>query len=337
MTSIAEKLAAGLAKAGVKSDEIKDHGCYLSTGVPNVDHALTGNYTGGGFKSSRIVEIAGAPSTGKTLLAQHVAKEAQKAGGAAAFHDHEKTFMPSLYERFGGSIEDGVWTYKRPRSLEESFDKAIDWMSGVRKLEVLPFEAPLVCIFDSVAAMVPAELIDRDMSTARNMRERMSLPMTLSQELAPFNHFVEENNILAIFLNQIREKPGANGDPRYTPGGKSLDFYNAVCVYLGRSMVKDPKTNEITGQRVTFETKKNKTHRSHVKTKFEFRFMEDGTGYIDVVDSMLGHLIERGLIEQAGSWLVWEGKKIYRKVLARQLNENPEQSIKMLTEIAENG
>ncbi|MEE3154941.1 MAG: ATPase domain-containing protein, partial [Pseudomonadota bacterium] len=113
MTSIAEKLAAGLAKAGVKSDEIKDHGCYLSTGVPNVDHALTGNYTGGGFKSSRIVEIAGDPSTGKTLLAQHVAKEAQKAGGAAAFHDHEKTFMPSLYERFGGSIEDGVWTYKR--------------------------------------------------------------------------------------------------------------------------------------------------------------------------------------------------------------------------------
>jgi recombination protein RecA len=326
--SLAAALAGALEKGGVKSDAVKDNDLFLSTGVPNVDQALSGRYRNGGFKSSRIIEIAGPASSGKTLLTQHVIKEAQKAGGAGAFHDHERTFIPSLFERFGGSIEPGVWTYRRPRTLEESFDQAIDWMNAIRKADVIPFEAPLVCAFDSAAAMVPAAKLQRERDgEALNMRDKLALATAFSQELPAFNQFVEENNVLAIFLNQLRLKPGVtHGDPRYTPGGEALFFYDAVKVYLGRSMDKENKADakEITGQTVRVETVKNKTYRSHLKTSFKFKFNEDGTGYIDTVDTMLDHLRDEGKLETSGAYIVWEGKKLYKSQLLPQIVNQPD-------------
>lgn len=322
--SIANALAKALKKGGVASDAVEDNGLFLSTGVPNVDRALNGKYRGGGFKSSRIHEIASPGSVGKTLLAQHVIKAAQEAGGAGAFHDHERTFIPALFERYGGSIEDGIWTYRRPRSLEESFDQSIDWMSTIRKADVIPFEAPLVCVFDSLAAMVPAaKLAERKPGESLNMREKLALATATSQELPAFNQFVSENNICAIFLNQMRLKPGVtHGDPRYTPGGEAMFFYDATKMYLGRTVNRGTKGDDkgqVTGQTIRLETVKNKTFRPFQKTEFEFKFNPDGTGYIDVVDTMLTHLKQVGKIEMSGSYMVWEGKKLYQSQLLERL------------------
>ena len=333
--SISEDLAAALSKGGYKSDEIKDIGCYLSTGMPNLDWTLSGKYRGGGFKSARMVEIASPASAGKTLIAQHVIKEAQKAGGAGAFHDHERTFVPALFERFGGKINGGEWTYKRPATFEESLDSAVTWMELIRNADVIPFEAPLVVVFDSLASMVPHAELERDRSQSKNMKEKLSLATATSQELPAFNHFLEQNNILAIFLNQMRIKPGAMGkDPRYTPGGEAPFFYDAVKMYLGRTVHKD-KSGNVTGQTVRSETVKNKTYRHGVKTSFEFKYLEDGTGYIDVIESMLMHLRDIGKLETSGAYVVWDGKKKYLGPLAAELNKDYEASLERLIDMAE--
>jgi recombination protein RecA len=313
--SLAEALAGALEKGGVKSDEQKDLGLYLSTGVPNVDFALSGKYRGGGLKSARIYEIAGPSSSGKTLIAQHVMREAQRMGGAAAFHDHERTFDQNLFQSFGGDITPGIFTYKRPRSFEESIDAAVDWMTAIRKADVIPFEAPLAVVFDSLHAMVPAEKLDRDGTKAQNMREKVALATATSVELPAFATFVEENNIIAIFLNQLRTKPGVvYGDPRYTPGGDALEFYASARLYLSRSMEKDGK--DVVGQKVTAESVKNKTYRPFQKASWFFKFREDGTGYIDVVESMMDYIGAAKLAAagvQSGAWFTWEGQRIQGK------------------------
>lgn len=314
--SLANSLAAALTKGGVKNDTAPTYGLHLSTGVPNLDRMISGRYRGGGFQSGRVIEIAGPPSAGKTLISQHVMKEAQKAGGAANFRDHERTFDNGLYQSFGGDITPGVFTYSRPRSFEDSIDGAIDWMQAIRNANVIPFEAPLVCVFDSLAAMVPAEKLERK-DGAANMREKVALATATSQELPAFSTFVEENNILAIFLNQIRTKPGVvYGDPRYTPGGDALPFYASVRIWLSRSMDKDKKTKEVTGQTITAETVKNKTYRPFLKDEFVFKFRPDGTGYIDVAASMIEHLGADVLAQeniQTGAWFNWAGQRINGK------------------------
>lgn len=315
MSSLAERLAAALAKDGVKSDEAKDHGLYLSTGVPNLDHALSGNYRGGGLKTARIYEIAGPSSSGKTMIAQHVMREAQRMGGAAAFHDHERTFDQKLYQSFGGDITPGVFTYKRPRSFEESLDQSIDWMESLRKSDIIPFEAPLAVVFDSLHAMVPQSKLDRDMSKGQNMKDKLGLAMSTSAEFPAFATFVEENNIIAIFLNQLRTKIGVvYGDPRYTPGGDALEYYASARLFLSRSMEKDGK--DVVGQKVTAETIKNKTHRPFLKASWFFNFKDDGTGYIDIHETMIDHLGAEILKEegvQSGAWFTWDGQRIQGK------------------------
>jgi len=327
-------MAAALAKGGVQSDQQKDIGLYLSTGVPNLDYALSGKYVGGGFKSGRIVEMAGPESSGKTLAAQHVMKEAQKAGGMAAFHDHERSFMPHLFSSFGGNTAPGIFTLRKPRSFEESIDQMVDWMTIARKSGLIPFEAPLVGVFDSLHSMVPHANIERDKSQGQNMREKLALAQATSSELPALAQLAEENNTLIIFLNQLRMKPGmVYGDPRYTPGGDAINFYASVRVFLSRKMEKDKSTKETTGQIITAETIKNKTYPPFKKAEWIFRFKDD-VGYIDTVDTMVGHLLDLGKLNTSGAYIEWEGKKYYRSQLVEMLNADPEASVKAMVEIA---
>lgn len=333
--SIAEEMAKALAKIGVTSDVQKDTGLYLSTGVPNLDYALSGRWSNGGFKSARIVEMAGAESTGKTVAAQHVMKEAQKAGGMAAFHDHERSFMAHLFESFGGDVRPGKFTLRSPRSFEESVDQMVDWMTGVRASGIIPFEAPIVGVFDSLHSMVPAANLERDKGNAQNMREKLALAQATASELPALAQLASESNALIIFLNHLKTKPGVvYGDPRYTPGGESINFYASVRVFLSRRMEKDKTTRETTGQLVTAETVKNKTYPPFKKAEWLFRFKDD-IGYIDVVDTMIGYLLDKKLLNSAGAYIEWEGKKYYRSQLAEYLSSTPDESVKRLVEIAE--
>ena len=60
----------------------------ISTGALSLDLALGG----AGMPRGRIVELFGPESSGKTTLALHVAANAQKEGGVAAFIDAEHGF-----------------------------------------------------------------------------------------------------------------------------------------------------------------------------------------------------------------------------------------------------
>lgn len=339
--SIADKLATALAQNGVMNDEQKDDGLFLSTGVPNLDYMLSGKYRGGGLKSGRIHEIAGPPSAGKTQLATCVMAQAQAHGGAAKFQDHEGSFMLLLAKGLGLDDTPGVWSYNRPRSFELSLDQAIDWMSAIRKAEIIPFEAPLVCVFDSFAGMVPAAKLNRDKKEGegQNMKDNLALAMAASQELPAFNQFVTENNVCAIFLNQLRLKPGvAYGDPRYTVGGEALPYYASTRLFLGREMERDKKTKEVVTQKIKAETIKNKTHRPWQKTSWDFKWRPDGTGYIDVADSMIDHIGSDVLAQeniQTGAWFNWDGQRIQgRDNFIAALNADPT-AIDKLIDIAE--
>lgn len=337
--SYAAKMAAALDAAGIKNDEMADEGMFLSTGVPNLDYMLSGKYRGGGFKSGRIHEIAGPPSAGKTQLATAVMAQAQKVDGGAKFQDHEGSFMLDLAVGLGLVTAPGVWSYGRPRSFEQSLDQAVDWMANLRK--VLPIEYPLVCVFDSFAGMVPAAKLARDKKEGdgQNMKDNLALAMAASQELPAFNQFVTENNVCAIFLNQLRMKPGvAYGDPRYTVGGESLPYYASTRLFLSAEKERDKKTKEVVCQKIKAETIKNKTSRPFQKTSWDFKWRLDGTGYIDVSDSMLDHIGSEHLTEigvQGGAWFTWEGQRFQgRDSFVAHLNKDPD-NIEALIDIAE--
>jgi len=74
--------------------------------IPTGSFSLDAALGVGGIPRGRIVEIFGPESSGKTTLALHIVKEAQKRGGLAAFIDAEHALDPEYAKRIGVKIND---------------------------------------------------------------------------------------------------------------------------------------------------------------------------------------------------------------------------------------
>ncbi|MBQ4065812.1 MAG: DNA recombination/repair protein RecA, partial [Clostridia bacterium] len=117
----------------------------ISTGSLTLDLALGI----GGVPRGRIVEIYGPESSGKTTIALHIAAEAQKLGGVAAFVDAEHALDPIYAKALGVDIDNLLV------SQPDSGEQALEITEALVRSGAVD-----VLVVDSVAALVPQQEID---------------------------------------------------------------------------------------------------------------------------------------------------------------------------------
>lgn len=307
-----------------KNDAEATVSMFLDTGFPPLNHSSSADWTGG-FPVGRMIEIAGPPSSGKTAISTACMKAAQQAGGLAGFNDHERSFSMILARKMGLKTEAPHLIYKTPRTFEESITIASVAAKTIREKKLIDKKAPIVWVFDSLAAMVPqSALLDakgKDRSAEdRNMNDNTALARATSAHFPAFAQHCEEYDMLAIFLNQLRLKIGVVfGDPRKTTGGSAPEFYFSQRLWLSASQIK--KGTDIVGQEVTGKFMKNKIARPFMTASWRFMYQPDGTGKFDVERSMVEFLVSEGIIpagSKAGS-IVWNGKQTSPEQLARDI------------------
>ncbi|KAK1279232.1 hypothetical protein QJS04_geneDACA003662 [Acorus gramineus] len=88
----------------------------------------------GGLPKGRMIEIYGKEASGKTTLALHVIKEAQKLGGYCAYLDVENAMDPSLAEAMGVDTKNLLISH--PISAEASFH-IVDTLINSRSVDVI--------------------------------------------------------------------------------------------------------------------------------------------------------------------------------------------------------
>ncbi len=121
---------------------------YIPTGSLALDVALGI----GGLPKGRIIEIYGPESSGKTTLALHVAAEAQKRGGEAAFVDAEHALDPTYARALGVKVEDLLI------SQPDTGEQALEITEALVRSGAID-----VVVVDSVAALVPRAEIEGEM------------------------------------------------------------------------------------------------------------------------------------------------------------------------------
>lgn len=315
-------LAAILEKASGGNDSTVEVRSWLDTGFPPLNKAISGSYDGG-MPVGRIIEMFGPESSGKTAIANQVMIAAQKAGGFAIFNDHERSFVQELSEKQGLQVGKGApFLFKTPDTFEESVTNTIKIVQTVRDAKVIPVEAPIVVVFDSLASMIPKSKLAKDVDE-QGMNDSLALAKATSAVFPTLSLFAEKLNMCILVLNQEREKPGVMfGDPRTTPGGKAPKFYSSVRIQLGKSIIKGTvkgKSRPV-GQVVTCKVIKNKVSRPFEEAKWKFMYLEDGSGHFDVVASMLDYLVEEGVLKQPGTNVEWiDGSKYSRKTLVKKI------------------
>ena len=322
----AEDFAKAMLAAIGGNDEEQEVKTWLDTGYPPLNKIISGDYFKG-VPGGRIVEMFGPPSSGKTLISTLIMIAAQKAGGVAGFCDHEYTYQMPFAKKLGLSDEFPHWIYRRPRTWEESNTLALKAGQAIREKKLIPDDAPIVWVFDSVAAMIPKSmLLDKDGKNRgideMNMNDTTALSRVSSSTLKVINQMTAELNMTVIYLNQIRTKIGVvYGDPTTTPGGAAFEFYASVRLALGKKMIKDKASGDVIGQMAGITTKKNKVTRPFQEVDLRLTFDADGMAHFDFTGGMIDHLIELKLLNQSGAWIEWtDGKKYYKSALVTKID-----------------
>jgi len=286
----------------------------IPTGALSLDLALGI----GGVPRGRIVEIYGPEAGGKTTLALHIAAEAQRNGGIAAFIDAEHSLDPVYASALGVDVDELL--ISQPDTGEQALEIA-DMLIRSGALDVV--------VIDSVAALVPRAELEGEMGDVHvGLQARL-----MSQALRKLAGTIHRSDTTAIFINQIREKIGVMfGSPEVTPGGRALKFYSSTRIEVRRiESIKDG--SEFIGNRVRGKVVKNKVAPPFRVAEFDIMF---GQG-ISREGSLLDVAAEHDIVRKSGAWYTYEGDQMGqgRENAKRFLRENPEIAMQLQAKVLE--
>ncbi len=286
----------------------------IPTGALSLDLALGI----GGVPRGRIVEIYGPESGGKTTLALHIAAEAQRNGGIAAFVDAEHALDPVYASALGVDVDELL--ISQPDTGEQALE-ITDMLIRSGALDVV--------VIDSVAALVPRAEIEGEMGdTHVGLQARL-----MSQALRKLAGTINRSDTTVIFINQIREKIGVMfGNPETTPGGRALKFYASTRIEVRRiETIKDG--TEAIGNRVRGKVVKNKVAPPFRVAEFDIMFGEG----ISREGSLLDVAVEHDIVRKSGAWYTYDGDQLGqgRENAKRFLRENPEIAMQLQAGVLE--
>lgn len=280
--------------------------------IPTGSLALDAALGIGGIPRSRIIEIFGQESSGKTTVALQIVAEAQKLGGLALFVDAEHA-LDIEYARTLGVDTDRLYV-SQPNTGEE----ALEIMDSMIKSGAMD-----IVVLDSVAALVPKAEIEGDMGDSHvGIQARM-----MSQALRKLGGTVNKTKTSVIFINQIREKIGVMfGNPETTPGGRALKFWASCRLEVRRGEFIKNGT-EAVGARTKVKVVKNKVAPPFRQAEFDIIF---GKG-ISISGDVLDLAVENEFVTRAGTYYNYGEVRLGqgRENARNFLDENPE----VLTEL----
>jgi len=259
----------------------------IPTGAFSLDLALGV----GGVPRGRIIELFGPESSGKTTLALHIIREAQKKGGLAAFVDAEHALDPEYAKKIGVKINDLLI------SQPDTGEQALEIVESLVRSSAVD-----VIVVDSVAALTPKAEIEGEMG-----QQHMGLQARLmSHALRKLTAIVAKSKTTIIFINQLRMQIGIMwGNPEVTPGGKALKFYSSVRIDVRRA-AQIKKGDDIIGNRVKAKIVKNKVAPPFKTAEFDI-FYNEGISYeADIINAGINY----GLIKKAGASLSYDSVKL---------------------------
>jgi recombination protein RecA len=277
----------------------------------------------GPFFEGAIVELFGESQSGKTTLALSVLNEAaiRNPKKKLLYVDQEMRLRDTLVSTFP-ALKDRLEVIQAPNG-----NAALQ----IVDLWVKQFPGSLVVV-DSVDALIPEATTDNNIGDA----SVGGLPRLMSDACRRLTRSCATAGSTVVFLNQIRSKIGAYGNPDTTPGGKALVFYASQRIQLlpinKDGKILDANGNSI-GHRVRFKIAKNSVTVPFVEGEFPLIY---GKG-IDKVDELVDLACDLDVLHKEGNYILMdeggETKKRPPKTVKDMLKADPTLYEKVLSDV----
>ncbi len=265
---------------------------FISTGSTLLDYVIS-NRRNGGIPVGKITEIQGEESSGKSLLAAHIAANVQRQGGFVVYIDTENAYNPDFAARVG--VDNKRLLYLQPGTVEACFEAVEQCITTIRAKNS---NALFLIIWDSIAATPPQAEIEGDYDP--NSRIGL-MAKAMAKGMRKLTNTIGKDRVALVFTNQLKMRPGVMyGDPWVTPGGKAVAYHSSVRIRLESSTkLKDPKTNQVFAIKTNARAVKTRLGPPHRKCTFQIQF---ATG-VDDVNSWRDLLHELKHIEKRGGYM----------------------------------
>jgi recombination protein RecA len=290
---------------GVNSSNLI-HKDIIPTGSLSLDLATGVN----GIPKGRIIEIYGDAGAGKTTLTLHIVAQAQKLGGICAFCDAEHALDIDYARELGVDVDNLLISQPENGETALSIVEQLAKGGGVS-----------VIVIDSVAALTPKAELEGDIGQSHmGLQARM-----MGQAMRMLTSAISKNNVLVIFINQLRQKIGVFfGDPNVTTGGLALKFYTSIRMEvkrIGAVKLGSGEAAEIIGNRTVVRVVKNKVSSPFKKAEFDIIY---GKG-ISYEGDVLDLAVARDLVKKGGAWYSYEESQLGqgREAAKEYLKNNP--------------
>lgn len=284
---------------------------FIKTGLPGVDYAI-GGVNHPGIPLGRIVELFGAESSGKSTLALWIISALLKNyDGIGLYFDVEQVYNSEIADKFG--ILTNRILVSQPATVDETFKAQEDLIERLK--DKYP-EKPIATVIDSIGAF----LTDDEYKGEYGDKYYGGIAKSLTQGLKKFNPILREHQILAVYVNQLREKMNAGmwEEKDDTPGGKAMKHFASVRVKCSKSTTIKNKDKVVIGHTVSIKCKKNKVAPPLKEATFDIIY--DSEYFIDYIGHLLEWLKDNGFLGSSSGYYEIDGKK-YRKDQARELLE----------------
>lgn len=296
---------------------------FMPTGCTLIDLV-----TCGGYQAGKIINIVGDTSTGKTYLAiECIASAKQKFGKKLKwFYDNsESGFSFDTNVMYGFDVLTEAMQKNRSVTVE-------DFSVNLHKqLKSLKSDEYLIYVLDSLDGLsseaerkrdkerIKAAEADKDYDKGTYAMEKQKY---LSEFFRLRSAEIEDKNCLLIVISQVRHNIGVMFGEQYKrSGGKALDFYAHICLWLA-VVEKIKKKNRMVAVTIKAKTKKAKISKPFRECFFDLIFdygIDDIGSNIDFLYDLRTCTGNRSIKKEK---VEWEGTEYTRDALIKHIEEN---------------
>jgi recombination protein RecA len=229
----------------------------VPTGFTALDRALGAGdraLGAGGLPRSRITELFGPSSSGKTTLLLQTIAHLQSIGLTAAWIDADRTYDPAYAAHLGVVVE------RLPVAQPEAAEHALEIARQLARSGAVD-----LLVVDSAATLVPS----LELETGIGQIAPGLLSRVLASGLRKLAAAVAQSGAAVVFLNQTRGRPDESGwEAETSAGGPPLKLYSAVRIALFAAGARQ----------IGFRVLKNKVSKGPPEGRLELR---RGGGFVE--------------------------------------------------------
>lgn len=340
---------------------------YISSTAISFDWAVAGYIFGkmGGIPHSRVIEISGPESSGKSTFLDIIMGSFQKKHGGYvllcdAEHAHDDARMREL-----GVDPDNIVLIESEKvddedvdpTLEEFFDYSEFTIKKIRKNDR---DTPILVGLDSVAQIdtnlqkeavkVTDKSSQKDLGdNSYSMKESLDKAKVINDRLPRYASMLQQNNATLIVVNQLRDIPGVMfGDTQREPGGRRLKFTASLRFRVGRESFIFPKDDYKEhgqnkypiGINMKFKIIKNKVappfREGTVPIMFDERGVWKSKCLMDLISDLEWFNNPDCFIEKSGAWYNYKEERMGQGLVnaCKFLDDNPEIMEEIITSLA---